>query len=617
MKRHFLIFGSILASALAVVNCTKEINDPTQNEGGDNIEVEEGVPFQIVASSSDTKTTISGYKTSWAAEDAINLYHAEAGSTSYVSDGEFKIAAEDLGSQTFKGALASALVPSKSYDWYAIYPYTSYATTPATRNAGSVIIGSASDGSQSQTGNNSTSHLCSTACPLWGVAKGVVSSDVPSLNMHHLSSILEIEVKNQTGSNLVVENVSFTAPDGEKIVGKFYVDITGESPVYTAKDSESSNVASLNVTGAEAIADGSSAKFYLAVKPFTAAVGSSLTIAVNGHQKTITLSENFTFDAGKVEKLTFTTDWNPVEDLLTKMLNSGYGSKVIRIYGKTGADSKFLAHYYVDIAKSTIHFTTFDFESNKVTRFEPTLSADGNTLSFDNPVDLPTRSYTLKSVVVTDSGISFPDQNDLLVMETGTQLTENWCWGRYDQLKTVKDYFTSDPYYFFTDENGSYLKDDKGNYIWDYYQWHFKGTKPTVSSDFATEATYPYYGLEWNGAFQTFAANFASYEYIDESNTTADWFHFNLKYRAATPEGNLPIKGTDVLRFDSAAGMAASGLGGVTGTQEKFKSRFPEISTFLLDQDHVIVRATEARDGGLIIMSTTSDSFIYWPQAVN
>ena len=612
MKRHFLIFGSILASALAVVNCTKEINDPTQNEGGDNIEVEEGVPFQIVASSSDTKTTISGYKTSWAAEDAINLFHAEAGSTTYINDNSFSFSGEDI----FKGTLASALSGGKSYDWYAIYPYTSYATTPATRNAGSVIIGSASDGSQSQTGNNSTSHLCSTACPLWGVAKGVVSSDVPSLNMHHLSSILEIEVKNQTGSNLVVENVSFTAPDGEKIVGKFYVDITGESPVYTAKDSESSNVASLNVTGAEAIADGSSAKFYLAVKPFTAAVGSSLTIAVNGHQKTITLSENFTFDAGKVEKLTFTTDWNPVEDLLTKMLNSGYGSKVIRIYGKTGADSKFLAHYYVDIAKSTIHFTTFDFESNKVTRFEPTLSADGNTLSFDNPVDLPTRSYTLKSVVVTDSGISFPDQNDLLVMETGTQLTENWCWGRYDQLKTVKDYFTSDPYYFFTDENGSYLKDDKGNYIWDYYQWHFKGTKPTVSSDFATEATYPYYGLEWNGAFQTFAANFASYEYIDESNTTADWFHFNLKYRAATPEGNLPIKGTDVLRFDSAAGMAASGLGGVTGTQEKFKSRFPEISTFLLDQDHVIVRATEARDGGLIIMSTTSDSFIYWPKAV-
>lgn len=607
MKRYYLIFGSILASALAVVNCTKEINDPTQNEGGDNIEVEEGVPFQIVASSSDTKTTISGYKTSWAAEDAINLYHAEAGSTSYVSDGEFKIAAEDLDSQTFKGTLASALVPSKSYDWYAIYPYTYYAETPATRNSGSVIIGSAYDGSQSQTGNNSTSHLCSTACPLWGVAKGVSSSDVPTLNMHHLSSVLEIEVKNQTGSNLVVENVSFTAPDGEKIAGKFYVDITGETPVYTAKEAESSNVASLTVSSGEAIANGASAKFYLAVKPFTASAGETLSISVNGHEKQLVLKEDFSFNAGKVEKLKFTANWDPVNDLLTKMLNLGFGSKVIRVYGDGGAGSKFIAHYYVDIAKSTIHFTTFDFDNSKVTRYEPTLTANANTLTFDTPVILPGKEYDLGSIEISSTEASFPDMTDLGDLGTGTQLTDNWCWGQYDQLKTVKDYFTSDPYYWYQDENSEWK--------YNYYQWHFKNTKPTVSSDFTEEAKHPYYGLEWNGVYQTFAANF-SYEYVAETDKN-DWVHYNLKYRASSPEGNLPIVGTDVLKFDSAAGMADVGLGSVVATQDRFRSRFPNISTFLLDQYHVIVRDTEARDAGMIIMSTTSDSFIYWPQAVN
>ena len=609
MKRYYLSFGMMLACALALVNCTKEIENPLENEGENNVEVEEGVPFSVFAFSDQTKTTIEGFATSWTASDAINLFHAEAAASSYVSDGAFSISAEDLSAGIFKGTLASALEGGKSYDWYAIYPYTYYASTPATRTEGSAIIGSAHDGNQTQTGNSNTSHLCATACPLYGVAKGVAASEVPSLQMHHLASVLEVEVVNSTGSDLVVENISFKAPDGQKIVGKFYVDITGETPVYAAKEAESSNVASLTVASGEAIANGASAKFYLAVKPFTASAGKTLSISVNGHEKQLVLEEeDFSFNAGKVEKLKFTANWDRVNDLLTKMLNLGYGSKVIRVYGDGGAYSKFIAHYYVDIAKSTIHFTTFDFDNSKVTRYEPTLTANANTLTFDTPVILPGKEYSLGSIEISSTEASFPDMTDLWVLGTGTQLTENWCWGQYDQLKTVKDYFTSDPYYW----NSELMQSQ-------YYQWHFKHTKPTVSGDFTEEAGYPYYGLEWNGVYQTFAANF-SYEYIwyvDENNNKADYVHYNLKYRASSPEGNLPIAGTDVLKFDSAAGMADVGFGGIDVTQDRFRSRFPNISTFLLDQYHVIVRDTEAKDAGMIIMSTTSDSFIYWPQAVN
>ena len=46
-------------------------------------------------------------------------------------------------------------------------------------------------------------------------------------------------------------------------------------------------------------------------------------------------------------------------------------------------------------------------------------------------------------------------------------------------------------------------------------------------------------------------------------------------------------------------------LAGIVVTQDRFRSRFPNISTFLLDQYHVIVRDTEAKDAGMIIMSTT------------
>lgn len=578
MKRHFLIFGSILASALAVVNCTKEINDPTQNEGGDNIEVEEGVPFQIVASSSDTKTTINGMATSWAESDAINLFHAEAGSTTYINDNSFSFSGEDI----FKGTLASALSGGKSYDWYAIYPYTSYATTPATRTEGSVIIGSAYNGSQSQTGNNSTSHLCSTACPLWGVAKGVASSDVPSLNMHHLSSILEIEVKNQTGSNLVVESVSFTAPDGEKIVGKFYVDITGESPVYTAKDSESSNVASLNVTGAEAIADGSSAKFYLAVKPFTAASGSTLAISVNGHEKQITLESDFTFNAGKIEKLSFTTDWNPVEDFLDKMLTETmycginywglrWGSKVIRVYPAEDPGMTFIGHYYVDKANRTVHFTFY--KDGVVRRFTPELEVVGNTLKFKQPIQYDAET-TLTGFTIKNEGYDH-DVIRLDGIKSGWSFIDNKSWGTDDKFVPINEYIQGEK------------------------QYAFKGATLTVSTGLQSEYDNAPYGIvEWNGPWKSF---------VVWDNTYGFTF---VQYQGGD---SLPIANTDVICFNKEAGTNATYPGGGI---EAFKTTFPAFYNFLFGSNHIIVRESHSPTAPLIIMNTDNDDFIYFPNAV-
>ena len=109
MKRYYLSFGMMLACVLALVNCTKEIENPLENEGENNVEVEEGVPFSVFAFSDQTKTTIEDFATSWTASDAINLFHAEAATSSYVSDGDFSISAEDLSTGIFRGTLASAL----------------------------------------------------------------------------------------------------------------------------------------------------------------------------------------------------------------------------------------------------------------------------------------------------------------------------------------------------------------------------------------------------------------------------------------------------------------------------------------------------------------------------
>lgn len=589
MKRCYLSFGMMLACALALVNCTKEIENPLENEGENNIEVEEGVPFSVFAFSDQTKTTIEGFATSWTASDAINLFHAEAATNTYVSDGAFSISSEDLSAGIFRGTLASALESGKSYNWYAIYPYTYYASTPATRTEGSAIIGSAYDGKQTQTGNGNTSHLCATACPLYGVAKGVAASEAPSLQMHHLASILEVEVVNSTGSPLVVENISFKAPDGQKIVGKFYVDITGETPVYAAKEAESSNVASLTVASGEAIANGASAKFYLAVKPFTASAGETLSISVNGHEKQLVLPENFSFNAGKVEKLKFTTNWDPVGTFLDKMLTETmycginywglrWGSKVIRVFPADDPAMKFIGHYYVDKANRTIHFTFY--KDGVVRRFTPELEVVGNTLKFKQPIQYDAET-TLSGFTIENQGYDH-DVIKLEGMKSGWAFVDNNTRGTDDSWKPINEYI---------------MNCSSG------VQFQFKGAILTLSDSMKDEYAQCSNIMEWNGPWASFVV------------WTAEEGYYFVQYQGG--ESPSPIANTDVIRFNKNAGIHPEWVTYCpNATMEKFIKRFPNTYKFLFESDHIIVRESHDAYSALLIMNTDNEEFIYFPNAV-
>ena len=298
MKKSFIYAGAILAATISLTNCTKEINSS-------EAALPEGIPFEICANPT-TKTTIDGLSTKWADGDALNLFHAEAGSMTYKSDGSFSIAAGDLESKTFKGTLASDLGEG-NYDWYAFYPYSKYNKTPAGSSQDDFGFTTIGGTSQTQIGNNSTAHLCGTVCPLYGVAKSVASSATPGITMKHLTSIIEVNVTNNSGKDLSVSSVSFTGT--EDIVGTYYINFTQTPVVYTSRgETYVSNTASLSVTGGETIADGASAKFYIAIKPFTAPDGSSLTLSVNGYKKKVTLTKDIVFTAGHIKTLGFEFD---------------------------------------------------------------------------------------------------------------------------------------------------------------------------------------------------------------------------------------------------------------------------------------------------------------------
>ncbi len=305
MKKCFVL-GMMLAATLSLTNCAKEAVFQPNNK--------EGIPFELVASSPVTKTTIDGFNVSWnGGVDAVSVYHAEAGSTTYVNDGSFSVTAADAAAGRFTGLLASALESGKTYDWYVLYPYTSAKTSPAVLNAGFVTIGcTKAEGAQTQNGNNSTAHLAGSAFPLYGVTTGVAYDSSPSVTMKHLASYVEFEITNNSSKALTVSKIQFDAP--QNIIGTYYVNFADPSDVkYSASGNNYvANSVTLNVSNGAAIPVGESAKFYIGIKPMdiTASAGSpkEIKVTVNGYEKTITLTQNASFVAGKVKNIKFNYD---------------------------------------------------------------------------------------------------------------------------------------------------------------------------------------------------------------------------------------------------------------------------------------------------------------------
>lgn len=242
-------------------------------------------------------------ETKWASGDAINLFHASAGTTTYVDDKQFTLDATRDG--VFTGTLTSELTEG-AYDWYAIYPYEKVLTTPA-NNADTkkyIYVGGRSDTPAEQKGKDSMGHLVGDYAPLYGVTKNVAHDERPSMTMQNLASVVAVKVTNTTLESIDVSSVSFTST--ESLVGTFYVDITGNVVKYVDGNFVSST-ASLKVTDAS-LASNESATFYIPVKPHTAASGAALKLSVNGYEKSIPLTKDITFTAGKIKTLNFNFD---------------------------------------------------------------------------------------------------------------------------------------------------------------------------------------------------------------------------------------------------------------------------------------------------------------------
>ena len=297
MKKSFISLGLIVAATFALTNCAKELENPSQQPES------AGIPFEITASTPDTKTANDDFNTVWVADDALSVFHVETGATEFVENDQFTITSENLAANKFTGELKVTPEAGKSYDWYVMYPYKS-SWKPNTTGAGVVYMGSKYNAVQTQNGNDSKAHLAGGDVPFAGKAINVAASSDVNITMEHLAAVLEITVNNTSGENLTVSSVTFTAP--EPIIGGYYISIVGAEPVYTKNGIYVNETATLNVKNATPIASGSSAKYYLAIKPFDATSGTELKISVNGYEKTLALPKDVSFEAGKIKPLKFT-----------------------------------------------------------------------------------------------------------------------------------------------------------------------------------------------------------------------------------------------------------------------------------------------------------------------
>lgn len=352
MRKSFIYAAGLMCLALSITDCQKELVDQTTPASEPN--------FELFARPVTTKTANNDLYTKWVAKDAINVFHAEAGSTEYVSDGKFTV--KDIETGRFDGTVSTSLSADKSYDWYAFYPYSSYNKTPAgisKETFGYTTIGGTS---QTQTGNGSRAHLAGESCPLYGIASNVASDKVPSIEMNHLTSVIKVSVTNNSGEDLTVSSVSFTGT--EDIVGTYYINFAASPVSYKSRgNAYVSPTASLTVANGEAIANGSSADFYIALKPFTAKTGSTLKLAVNGYEKTLTLDNNITFTAGHIKPLNFNFDKKVLDCVTLPWSIDGTGGS--SIWKNTiGLSQKGLGNDYANTNKP--YLTRFDTDKDYV-----------------------------------------------------------------------------------------------------------------------------------------------------------------------------------------------------------------------------------------------------------
>lgn len=335
MRRITILCMALAMSAFAFSSCAYQDWEPEPSKGGSDgngsgLVIPAVTDFSVYASIAQTKSVVTEEGALvWTAGDLINVFHGVAGEAELVSDGVVFFNPRSEKPNEFLGKLGKELKKGYTYDWYIFYPYNEELSI--VNNTGAAIIGSKADKAQIQAVYGDKTHVSGDYMPMFGTATGVEEGKTPNAELHHLSSILELNIASCMPTDVQISEVKVTA--GEAIVGEFVFDFIKGS--VTPVEGTSSNTATLTVKEPANLQNGESAKFYLIVKPFTAKAADGLTISVNGSEKQISLNEDLVFAPGKMTSIDYT--YYDVTQIHDSLLGK-FRIKTMWVYGGTGAE---------------------------------------------------------------------------------------------------------------------------------------------------------------------------------------------------------------------------------------------------------------------------------------
>ena len=245
--------------------------------------------FRISAPIQQTKTVFNGadYTVAWESSDQMTITVNSTGNYTFVKSAE--------GGDIFE--TAEAISVSDGDKIFALYP--------ANNDLTAITIPSAE--SATQTGINSTDHIKGV---IYGT--GTVSgTGIPSIQMHQLTALLKIDVKNSSSATINVTGIKVAVnADNQNLSGSFSIDQT--TGAVKASDAVAST--SLNAENGT-IAAGETGTFWVSANPFTLPQGSELEIMVKTDKgsmtDTRTYEKDLNFAAGTVNKASF--DFNAVQ----------------------------------------------------------------------------------------------------------------------------------------------------------------------------------------------------------------------------------------------------------------------------------------------------------------
>ena len=294
MKKVFLF--ALATAVMSFAGChEKEQEAPVNpNEGGST--------FEFVADIAQTKTTLdvaNGYKVDWEEGDVIYMVTSDGTwGKPYAEDNKAETIAEFTyadGKFTSEATIVDGEYAFKGM--YAAESQKSYHRGASTTHKLEAI--------QTQNCANPTAHIKSNDALVGTFTATVPMAEMAKMNMSHLYTLMQVNVKNATDAAIEVTKFEMTA-EGADLAGIFNV-TAFDTPALTTKQNATSTI-TVNVTGGS-VENNASLPVYFVMAPLANYAG-DVTFKVTDSEgktytKTVTMN-GITFEAGKYNTTPYT-----------------------------------------------------------------------------------------------------------------------------------------------------------------------------------------------------------------------------------------------------------------------------------------------------------------------